>query len=119
MVSWPTAGTALHAMTNVEECSNAGIFAWVNLQRYLYDKSDSGFSATESLRTDDQFYRDREMALWNRLLASGVGLGLGSWYSSEEPGWFRISFTVEKDSLKIGLERLLKTLREVEAEGWK
>ena len=119
MVSSPTIGTALYAMANAEKRSNAGIFVWVNLQRYLYDKSESDFSATKFFRSDIQFYRDREMALWNRLLASGVGLGLGSWYSAEEPGWFRISFTVEKDSLQTGLERLLNTLREVEAEGWK
>ncbi|KAI0023443.1 putative aminotransferase class I and II family protein [Xylariomycetidae sp. FL0641] len=96
---------------------NAGVFAWVNLQRYLLDKSDS--SASDSFRSDGKLYRDREMTLWNRLLASGVGLGLGSWYSSEEPGWFRISFAVEREALQIGLERLLITLREVEAEGWK
>ncbi|KAI0444736.1 putative aminotransferase class I and II family protein [Xylaria telfairii] len=96
---------------------NAGCFAWVNLQRYLHDKSES--SITDLIRSDIQFYRDREMTLWNRLLASGVGLGLGSWYSAEEPGWFRISFTVEKEELHIGLHRLIKTLREVEAEGWK
>lgn len=66
-----------------------------------------------------QIYRDREMTLWNRLLAAGVGLGLGSWYSSEEPGWFRISFAVEKEDLHLGLERLIKTLKEVEAETWK
>ncbi|KAI1803418.1 putative aminotransferase class I and II family protein [Daldinia bambusicola] len=96
---------------------NAGVFAWVNLQYYLYNKSD--VSATDLLKANDQFYRDREMTLWNRLLASGVGLGLGSWYSSEEPGWFRISFAVDKEALHIGLERLIKTLRQVEAEGWK
>lgn len=45
--------------------------------------------------------------------------GLGSWYSAEEPGWFRVSFTVEKDELHVGLERLIETLRTVEAEGWK
>ncbi|KAF3059812.1 1-aminocyclopropane-1-carboxylate synthase 1 [Daldinia childiae] len=96
---------------------NAGVFAWVNLQRYLYDKSE--VSATDLFRSNDKFYRDREMTLWNRLLASGVGLGLGSWYSAEEPGWFRVSFAVEKEALRIGLERLIKTLREVKAEGWK
>ncbi|KAI1078169.1 putative aminotransferase class I and II family protein [Whalleya microplaca] len=96
---------------------NAGVFAWVNLQRYLYDKSD--VSATDLFKSDDKLYRDREMTLWNRLLASGVGLGLGSWYSSEEPGWFRVSFAVEKEALHIGLERLIKTLREVESEGWR
>ncbi|KAI1089146.1 putative aminotransferase class I and II family protein [Rostrohypoxylon terebratum] len=96
---------------------NAGVFAWVNLQRYLYNKSDG--AAADLFKCDDKLYRDREMTLWNRLLASGVGLGLGSWYSAEEPGWFRISFAVEKEALHIGLGRLIKTLQEVEAEGWK
>ncbi|KAI1463629.1 putative aminotransferase class I and II family protein [Daldinia caldariorum] len=96
---------------------NAGVFAWVSLQRYLRDKSED--SATNSFKSNGQFYREREMTLWDRLLASGVGLGLGGWYSSEEPGWFRISFAVEKEALRIGLERLIKTLRQVEAEGWK
>lgn len=104
-------------MADVEGSSNAGIFAWVNLQRYLYVESD--IPATELFKSDLQFYRDREMALWNRLLAAGVGLGLGSWYSSEEPGWFRISFTVEKEDLHVGLERLVKILGEVKAERWK
>ncbi|KAK2595099.1 hypothetical protein QQS21_007184 [Conoideocrella luteorostrata] len=101
---------------------NAGMFAWVNLQRYIYDKSlqeyKPDFSATELFRSNYKLYRDRELKLWERLLASGVGLGLGTWYSSEEPGWFRISFTVAKDDLHIGLERLVKVLGEVEAEGW-
>ncbi|GAW27425.1 putative PLP-dependent transferase [Rosellinia necatrix] len=96
--------------------ANAGVFAWVNLQRYLYNKPSSPIPTLP--HSDDGFYRDREMKLWNRLLAAGVGLGLGTWYSSEEPGWFRISFAVEIKALQIGLERLATTLREIEAEGW-
>ncbi|KAF2963107.1 hypothetical protein GQX73_g10470 [Xylaria multiplex] len=48
---------------------NAGYFAWVNLERYLHDRPES--SSSESIRSDNKLYRDREMALWNRLLASG------------------------------------------------
>lgn len=72
-------------MTNVKERSNAGIFAWVNLQRYPYDKSDFNSPNTKSLSADDKFYWDCDMALWNRLSVSSVGLGLGTWCSSKEP----------------------------------
>lgn len=51
-------------------------------------------------------------------MVSGVGISSGTAFSTEELGWFRVSFAVEKDALHVGLERLLKCLNEIKADGW-
>jgi len=50
-------------------------------------------------------------------LAGGVMISSGSSYSTEELGWFRITFTVEEEALRVGLQRLLKCLRAAQTEG--
>lgn len=59
---------------------------------------------------------DREMELFKRCLASGVAISLGSSFSTEELGWFRISFAVEEQALYAGLQRLLQCLECIDAE---
>lgn len=66
-----------------------------------------------------EMYQDRESRLFKRCLARGVGISTGSGFSTEELGWFRVSFTVEKDALHVGLQRLLECLQEIKADGWK
>ena len=52
----------------------------------------------------------------------GLFVGYGSNFFSEEVGWFRITFTVQKDVLIEGLERLIGVLQESAwkkgVEGW-
>lgn len=42
----------------------------------------------------------------------------GSGFFAEEPGWFRVSFTVAKDAMLVPLESLVKCLQEIKADGW-
>ncbi|KAI5920330.1 putative acc synthase [Camillea tinctor] len=101
---------------------HAGVFVWVDLRRYLHGKSVQPATSNCSLHKLSSFktdiYRDREMKLFKRCLASGVGISLGSSFSTEELGWFRISFAVEEEALHIGLQRLIRCLECIEADGW-
>lgn len=63
-------------------------------------------------------YQDREKKLSKRCIVGGVGISAGSSYFTEELGWFRITFTVEKEALLVGLKRMLKCLQEIKANGW-
>lgn len=98
---------------------NAGIFVWVDLLRDLYPKTEdnrgSDQTSPETSPSDAQVYRDRESGLFKRCLYGGVMISSGSSYSTEELGWFRISFAVEEQALHVGLPRLLKCLQELEA----
>jgi hypothetical protein len=46
-----------------------------------------------------------ESDLSNRLLQIGVKMASGYAYHNEVPGWFRIIFSVEMETLKEGLSR--------------
>ena len=48
---------------------------------------------------------ERERELNNRFLDWGVHLATSEAFFGEENGWFRITFTVEKELLKRALER--------------
>ncbi|KAI1407312.1 putative acc synthase [Hypoxylon sp. FL1857] len=102
---------------------NAGIFVWVNLGSYLYHKPQgnggSDQPSTEASPSDIQVHRNRESDLLKRCSNGGVIISSGSSYSTEELGWFRISFTVEKQALHVGLQRLLKCLQAIETENRK
>lgn len=46
----------------------------------------------------------------------GVLIAPGHVYMAEEPGWFRITFTVGREALEEGLKRLKESLLRVRAE---
>lgn len=48
---------------------------------------------------------------------NGVMIAPGSLYEAEEFGWFRITFTVGEEALKVALARSLKALEEFKCEG--
>lgn len=50
-------------------------------------------------------------AIFARLIDNGVFLSAGEAFGGEEPGWFRMVFTHNKDVLDEGLSRMLKALR--------
>lgn len=58
------------------------------------------------------------MKLFKCFIASGVGVSPGSGFSTEDLGWFRVSFAVEEQYLRVGLQRLIQCLRDIEADGW-
>lgn len=98
------------------------MFIWVDLRRYLCGRYPTDGALDLRLArlspSDAAMYRDREARLARRCVEGGVLISLGSSFSTEELGWFRISFTVERQALEIGLKRLLKLLKAIEAEGW-
>lgn len=49
-------------------------------------------------------------------MRNGVMIAPGNVYMPEEFGWFRITFSLGKEALKEGLNRLEKSLVEAEAE---
>ncbi|KAI2463100.1 putative acc synthase [Annulohypoxylon bovei var. microspora] len=103
--------------------SNAGTFIWVDLRHYLYgqDRPESVLDSSiiRLSPSDLEMCQDRETKLFKRCLECGVGISPGSSFSTEQLGWFRISFTVEKQTLQVGLQRLLKCLQGIAVEGWK
>jgi DNA-binding transcriptional MocR family regulator len=72
--------------------SNAGFFIWADLSAFL--ANEPGDSWVE-----------KERSLNDRLFNGGVHLATSEAFSGEDSGWFRISFSVTKDLLELGLKR--------------
>jgi 1-aminocyclopropane-1-carboxylate synthase len=53
---------------------------------------------------------EEEKLAW-KMINGGVWVATGEAYSSEEPGWFRITFAVPEEELMFGMERLKAVLR--------
>ena len=73
--------------------SNARFFLWINLSPFFSTNSlgDQGWAAEKELN--------------DRLLESGVAMASSAAYSAEVPGWFRIIFAVDEDTLREGIRR--------------
>ena len=54
---------------------------------------------------DTDLQKEREMT--KRMLDGGVYLATAEAFKGEENGWYRITFTVEKDVLLLGLKRFI------------
>ena len=67
---------------------------WVDLTAYL-----------DAMPGDTKLEKERAMNL--RLLDGGVHLATSEAFFGEDYGWFRITFTVEKDILELGLKRFV------------
>lgn len=72
--------------------TNAGLFLWFDLTTYL-----------DAMPGETRL--EKELELDRRLLDAGVHVGTSQQFHSEEPGWFRITFAVNKDVLHLGLTR--------------
>ena len=48
---------------------------------------------------------DKEREMTKRMLDGGVYVATAEAFKGEENGWYRITFTVEKDVLLLGLNR--------------
>lgn len=77
-----------------DSCRIAGFFLWIDLSKCLDPTiiADQGGWAAES-------------DISRRLLQIGVKMSSGYAYHNEVPGWFRIIFSVEVETLKEGLSR--------------
>jgi bifunctional pyridoxal-dependent enzyme with beta-cystathionase and maltose regulon repressor activities len=84
-------------MSETNSChlsSVAGFFLWIDLSKCLDDAivtSQGGWAA--------------ELDLSRRLRHTGVVMSSGYAYHNEVPGWFRVIFSMEVESLKMGLSR--------------
>ncbi|OLN97795.1 1-aminocyclopropane-1-carboxylate synthase 1 [Colletotrichum chlorophyti] len=84
-----------------------------------YRKADAGFFVSVDLSkwADLLFQRhgkkgDLEFLAY--IMKRRVFLEPGQTFSSREPGWFRLSFGGEKETFKLGLQRLFYSLRSLE-----
>ncbi|KAH7393513.1 pyridoxal phosphate-dependent transferase [Cadophora sp. MPI-SDFR-AT-0126] len=83
--------------------SNAGVFIWIDLREYFNIERIEG-SVEDKRAMEKNFVK--------RCEDKGLFVGYGSNFFSEEVGWFRITFTVGKEILIEGLERLAGVLEE-------
>jgi DNA-binding transcriptional MocR family regulator len=103
---------------------NAGMYIWINLGKYLTSSALAGEDGVPDLSvlslspSDTALYQDREMSIVRRCMKNGVWIGHGSNFMTEELGWFRLTFTAVMPALEAGLDRILKTLQEIESSGW-
>lgn len=77
--------------------SNAGFFIWVDLRPYLPRSSEGNQWEGES-------------KLINKLIENKVFMTNGQLLAAEEPGWFRMIFSLDQRIIKAGLERVFKVI---------
>lgn len=102
------------------------VFVWIDLRRFLLDNPASysssskaaDFSSLSVHSPTASKYLAREARIADVCANHGVMIAPGSIYSTEEYGWFRITFAVPSEPLKEGLDRLWAGLMQVEREGW-
>lgn len=70
---------------------SCGPFIWLDLGQFM------------EARTIEE-----ERRLSRRLIESGVWLATGEAYTSEIPGWYRITFAVSKKDLSFGFDRCVR-----------
>ncbi|KAK9777629.1 putative inactive 1-aminocyclopropane-1-carboxylate synthase-like protein 2 [Seiridium cardinale] len=75
--------------------ANAALFLWVNLGKVY------------RLGHPERSFRDTSKDIMDALLAERVFLASGREFGSEEPGWFRMVFSNQKELLQMGLERII------------
>ncbi|EXA34374.1 hypothetical protein FOVG_14358 [Fusarium oxysporum f. sp. pisi HDV247] len=96
--------------------TNAGLFIWIDLRHLLIPQRsprevDMNSSSVGSSYTET--YKEQEIKIADKCQKNGVMVAAGHVYMAEEYGWFRLTFTVGKDELKEGLDRLWRSLQEV------
>ncbi|KAI0116518.1 pyridoxal phosphate-dependent transferase [Nemania sp. FL0031] len=95
--------------------SNAGLFVWVDLRRLVKSLAESQALLSSATPNSLPAESDYEQVVVTACGNNGVMIAPGNIYGSEEPGWFRITFTVGEGALKEGLERFRKSLVELQA----
>ncbi|KAL9604023.1 MAG: hypothetical protein Q9219_000785 [cf. Caloplaca sp. 3 TL-2023] len=106
------------------EGSNAGFFIWVDFRGLLGKDIVVGNEEVEttSVERPSQVYRtskkakERDDWFFEKLVKARVFVASGNSFFSEEHGWYRITFSMPKEILEAGLERLGKVLEEVKRE---
>lgn len=81
--------------------SNAGFFLMVDLTKFV--------GIQQGMSIEDG--RKKELEFVERLLDAGVFVAPGAQYHHPKAGWFRFTFTMEPQVLKLALTRLEKAMR--------
>ncbi|PYI13134.1 PLP-dependent transferase [Aspergillus violaceofuscus CBS 115571] len=109
--------TAFFQQNRIPYCEmNAGLFIWIDLRHLIRSTcraSHPQLSASLALRSID--YKEREVKVAEICDKNEVLIAPGHVYVPEEFGWFRVTFTVGKEVLKEGLQRLQMSIEEIEA----
>ncbi|KAI0420287.1 PLP-dependent transferase [Xylaria grammica] len=86
------AGVAFH------DHGNAGLFMWVDLRPFLpvAETGGDGWAAQKLIA--------------ERLEQAGVVLQSGETYRAPRPGWFRLTFSLDEESLREGIRRLSRVI---------
>ncbi|KAJ2850156.1 hypothetical protein IWW36_002113 [Coemansia brasiliensis] len=89
----------------------AGHFVWLQLPISACTKA---LIAQGKVSADDacdvQWSRENEMIVWTEMVDKyGVYVPPGQSFFAADYGWFRLTFSISQDTLKLALDRLLKT----------
>ncbi|KAF5701326.1 plp-dependent transferase [Fusarium mundagurra] len=96
--------------------TNAGLFIWMDLRYLLTLQTSTGEADLSAISSEVNTYKQQEIEIMEKGQGNGVMIAPGHAYLAEEYGWFRLTFTVGKDALKEGLNRLWKTLQEIKEQ---
>jgi len=59
---------------------------------------------------------EKERHMNGKLLDAGIHLATSESFRGEDYGWFRITFTADKDTLAVGMQRMVDTVGAKEGE---
>ncbi|KAI7156417.1 PLP-dependent transferase [Hortaea werneckii] len=91
------------------EGANAGFFLWIDLRSWLPPASAaSGGEEGEEKRIEEG--KKREKVLVDRMLEKKVFLTPGMDMFAEEPGFFRLVFSLEEEVVREGLRRVFEAI---------
>ena len=96
---------------------NAGVYIWVDFRPYFIPKGDrmnSDYTALKATSGESELYLQREAKIIEVCASNGVMIAPGSSYRTEEYGWFRVTFTTREAPLEEGLQRIWKSLRQIQ-----
>ncbi|KAG0364038.1 hypothetical protein BGZ54_007898 [Gamsiella multidivaricata] len=79
--------------------AQGGHFLWMDLRQYI----PASFAAKASAGD-----REAEYLLWRAMLDQGVYVNLGEAFAERKIGFFRLTFSVPSEMLKLGLERMIR-----------
>jgi hypothetical protein len=60
------------------------------------------------MQGDSDLEKERDMN--GKLLDAGIHLATSESFRGEDPGWFRITFTAPKETLQVGMQRMVDTI---------
>ncbi|KAF9562299.1 hypothetical protein EC968_005328 [Mortierella alpina] len=79
--------------------AQGGHFLWIDLRKYIPTHLVSVASTGD---------REAEYLLWRAMLDKGVYVNLGAAFTEKKVGFFRLTFSVPLDMLRLGLQRMLE-----------